>query len=155
MSQVDIIGEVDLDLLRRVASVLKKNQGKPVNFSLATHGGCFYSALGIHDLIRSHKHEITITCVGPVFSAGMIILAAADKRRAYPKTHFLVHYGTSVIGSGGEKRQEDKAFKMFKDILDDSSKVQRRVVANWLNQETYMSAERALSAGLIDEIIKI
>ena len=154
MKKLALIGDCDTALLKKATLFFTTSRGEDVQIFLSTYGGCIYSAFGILDLMRAHDKEVDVVCVGPVFSAGMVILAGGTKRRALPLTTFLIHYGTSIIEGLGEKRQEDKAFKVYKDILDKSSTVQRRVVSQWLNSETYMDVRRALLSGLIDEIIE-
>lgn len=155
MKKLALIGDCDVSMLKKATVFFTAHQDEKVTIFLSTYGGCTYSAFGIFDLMKAHRGELDVVCVGPVFSAGTIILMGGKRRLAFPLTTFLVHFGTEINDSLSEKKQSDRTFKIYKDILDKRTGVTRRVVGQWLNGETYMDARRAKMVGLIDDLIEV
>jgi ATP-dependent protease ClpP protease subunit len=145
-----LTGEVSEVMVGQVADYLAGRTGRALIYH-STHGGCFYSALGIYDLLKLHR-EVTMYLVGPVFSSGTIIALGADQRVGLPNTHFLVHYGSSVIESPAEQKQERKAEGIYRQIMLDNLKVSKRRISGWLKEETYIDAKVGLEVGLLHRV---
>ena len=162
MTCLEAIGPVDHAMLKGIAafctSLNQSATASPANgpvasIFLSTEGGDFYAALGIYDMLRASKVPVRIVCVGPVFSAGTIILMGSDDRVAYKNTTFLIHYGSSTVESEDERRQEKRVVGDYKNLFLKHLDVRSRTVSEWLRRETYMDSRRALHCGLIKGVI--
>jgi ATP-dependent protease ClpP protease subunit len=151
---VYLVGDVDDDMYDKLVKALALfRERDSIAVVLNTEGGDFYQALAMYDLLKTSGKNIRIYCSGPVMSAGVIILQAATERIAYKNSQILVHYGEEMNDSGTVAKHNQKMFKLMKNIIGDRVNVGRRTLSRWFNQETYLNAEDALSAGLIDSIV--
>lgn len=152
-STVYLIGDVDEHMYDKLTKALVLFRGREsIAIVLNTEGGDFYQALAMYDMLKGSGKNIRIYCSGPVMSAGVIILQAATERIAYENSQILVHYGEEIADSGTVAKHNQKMFKLMKDIIGARTSVGRRTLSRWFSQETYLSADEALKAGLIDSI---
>lgn len=125
-----------------------------ITFLISTYGGEFYAALAIYDLLKLHPKKVTTVAVGPCMSAGAVILQAGDVRAMTENAQIMVHYGESGSGDEGDARQNEAMHFKHKKLVGEKVTVTGRTVNNWFRQNTYFDAERALEAGLVDEVYK-
>lgn len=150
---VDLSGEVNVELYRVVLHGIRTlGINEPITFYLNTYGGDLYQGFAIYDLIKSVPQS-EIICVGPVMSAGAVILQAGKIRSSLPNAQFMVHYGEESSSSLDDSIQNRKMFEHMKDIIKERVTVKPRTVNSWFRAETYFTAQEALEKGLIDEIM--
>ena len=153
-------GEVDVDMygiLARGISDLGANQYlDSITLVLNTEGGDLYQALAIYDLIRLQQitKPIKVLCCGPVMSAGIVIMCAAEERVAMPHTQFMIHYGEEYNDAPSSVKHNKHLFGVMKDIVKARVNVSKRKLSSWFNQDTYLTANDALQAGLVTRITK-
>lgn len=131
---------------------------KPITIYLNSFGGCFYSGMAIHDVIKAAKNDVTVYCLGAVMSAGSIILQAADQRVSYPNTSFMLHDGSdSIIDAPPQSLQnwaehgKKSLHTMYRIYAERSNKP----ISFWKRKcaaDLVLTAPEALSLGLIDSI---
>lgn len=154
---VYLSGEVDVHMYKLVAySMVLLSDKEDITVVLNTEGGDYYQALAIYDLLKFHtaNRNLKILCVGPVMSAGIIILMAAKERVALPNTQLMIHYGEDSNDSAQSVKHNLDLLKKFKNILASRVNVGKRKIDGWFKHDTYYFAEDALKAGLIDRVAK-
>lgn len=151
---IRIIGDIDDRMVEQFLKQLKPQREKEITIILTTDGGCVYSAFAIYDLIKLNRDNFTfkIVAAGKCFSAGNIIMQAADVREALPNTEFLIHYGFDASTSDTEKRHNNKMDKRIRKTISEKVNVTKRTLNTWFKQETYLGAQEAVNKGLIDRI---
>lgn len=154
-STVYLTGEVDSTMYKLVAySMVLLSDKEDITIVLNTEGGDYYQALAIYDLLKFHTvhRNLKILCVGPVMSAGIIILMAAKERIALPNTQLMIHYGEDSNDTAQSVKHNLDLLKKFKTILATRVNVGKRKIDGWFKHDTYYFAEDALKVGLIDRI---
>lgn len=147
-------GEVNIQMYKVVAQALTRLSDE-FTIVLNTEGGDVYQALAIYDLLKFSEAKIKIVCVGPVMSAGVIILQAASERVAMPNAQIMVHYGEDSNDSSSTARHNADLLKLMKKIIGDRALVKRRTINQWFVKDTYFNSLQALKAGLVDRVVEI
>ncbi len=139
---------------------LDQVSSEDISIYLNTNGGEIYEVFSLHDTIRALRSNVHIIVQGKAFSAGALIsaLCATGKRQAYPNTTFMMHDISSVtlgkisdmeIDVDEGKRLKKRLIKM----LLYRTKIKREELETMFTKDTYFDAKKALSYGIIDEII--
>lgn len=157
LGTITICGAVDEGMLFKVALCLEdiklKSPKDRVVILLSSSGGEVYSAFGIVDLIENFPKPVDIIAVGHCMSAGMTILQAGTRRAATLNTHLLIHFGTETHDTKDQQKHHNSLeAKMIEQFVNRTGK-SKRVVNKWISKESYFTAQEALAAGLIDEVL--
>jgi ATP-dependent Clp protease protease subunit len=133
---------------------------KDINLYINSPGGSVTAGMAIFDTMQYIKCDVSTICVGMAASMGAILLAAGKKgkRRALPNSEIMIHQP-----SGGARGQASeiaihaehilKMRKRMNEILSERTGQPLDQVAADTERDNFMSAEQALTYGLIDEII--
>ncbi len=123
-------------------------------------GGSVSAGMAIYDTMRYLKCEVSTLCIGMAASMGAFLLAAGakGKRKALPNAEIMIHQP-----SGGAQGQATDIAIHAEQILRIKKKMNEILSANTgrpleelqkdVERDHFMTAEEALSYGLIDEII--
>lgn len=123
-------------------------------------GGSVTAGMAIYDTMRYLKCEVSTLCIGMAASMGAFLLAAGakGKRKALPNAEIMIHQP-----SGGAQGQATDIAIHAEQILRVKRKMNEILSANTgrpfedverdVERDHFMTAEQALSYGLIDEII--
>ena len=153
--------------LRRLRDIDDKNKipmnkRKPIEILLNTPGGIVYEMMGsppLMDEMKRQGYTIITTCTGYAFSCGSIILSMGSKRRMYKYSTVLIHkISSGMWGSYDDLKvsfEECKRLEgMLEDILVENTKIPKDLLLNKCGQGNwYISANDALSLGIVDEVI--
>lgn len=133
----------------------------PLTLVLSTPGGDILSSLGLYDEIREvAKSRKVITVVrGMTASMGSVLLQAGDVRKCGRQSRVMIHKAQS--GSQGFSFEIEDQLEFLKDLENqivsiyvERSGTPREVFDKELSRrkDVWLSADRALELGLIDEI---
>ncbi len=130
----------------------------PITIYLSTYGGDIYEMNAMHDAMRLLKCPIHTVAIGKVMSAGVLILAAGDRRSITENTAIMMHqvsleaYGT-VTDLASEvkytKTMQDTMYKLYAKYTGKSIK-QLEID---LKSDKYLTAQEALDYGIVDDIL--
>jgi ATP-dependent Clp protease, protease subunit len=131
-------------------------EDEDIELELNSYGGDVFMGIDLCNTLRGHKGHVTITITGIAASAASIIAMGADTIKAYSNTQLMLHNAwTYAMGNA----------KQLRKIADDLDSIGESVLASYthridadkakklLDNETYLSANKALELGLIDEIV--
>ena len=134
---------------------------KDIYLYINSPGGVVTSGLAIYDTMQYIKPDVSTICIGQAASMGSLLLAAgaAGKRSALPNSRIMVHQPM-----GGFQGQATDIEIHAQEIL----KVKRTLngiyakhtgkpidqIQKDLERDNFMSAEDALSYGIIDKVIE-
>lgn len=159
--------EVDDCTLEIVKSIMRCNmedaalpveERLPIKIFIDTNGGDVQVMWTLINAIKISKTPVHTIVYCTALSAGAHILAAGHKRFAFPGSTILVHSGG--IGYSGTVEQVESAKKYYDSLnkktndmfLTDTNvspkELKRKGAVDW-----YMSAEEALTYGIIDKIV--
>jgi ATP-dependent Clp protease protease subunit len=136
-----------------------ENPDKDISLYINSPGGSVYAGMAIYDTMQFIKPAVSTICVGMAASMGAFLLAAGakGKRYALPNSRIMIHQPSS--GAQGQASDIEIAAR---EILDVRTRL-NRVLAERTGQpveriekdtdrDNFMSAEDAVSYGLIDRI---
>ena len=123
-------------------------------------GGSVTAGMAIYDTMRYLRCEVSTLCIGMAASMGAFLLAAGakGKRKALPNAEIMIHQP-----SGGAQGQATdiaihaeqilRVKRKMNEILSSNTGKPLAEVEKDVERDHFMTAEQALSYGLIDEII--
>lgn len=142
---------------KNVISNLNEANGQEVNIKINSPGGSVFAASEIYTALRNYKGNVNIEIVGLAASAASVI-AMAGKSKMSPTAQMMVHNVST--GVGGDYRDMEHAAEILKNANDTianayilKSGMSKEKALNLMNNETWLSAQKAKELGLIDEIM--
>ena len=133
---------------------------KDIKLYINSPGGSVTAGMAIYDTMNYIKPDVSTICMGMAASMGAFLLSsgAKGKRFALPNSEIMIHQT-----SGGARGQATeiqivaenilKTKKKLNEILAKNSGRTYDEIARDTERDNYMTAEEALSYGLIDSII--
>lgn len=130
-----------------------------VNLRINSEGGDVFDGRAIYTSLVRHKARVTVDVDGLAGSIASLVAMAADKGqlRMAEGSMMMIHKPWSIaMGSAADLRQRaDLLEKVEGEIIETyhhRSLVDRGQLAQWMDQETWLTAEEAVSAGLADQV---
>ena len=134
---------------------------KDISLYINSPGGSVTAGMGIYDTMQYIKCDVSTICVGMAASMGAFLLAggAKGKRMILPNAEVMIHQP-----SGGAQGQASDIKIVAEQILKTTQKLNKiwaentnqpiEVIERDTERDNYMSAEEALSYGIIDKVIE-
>lgn len=129
-----------------------------IEIHINSGGGDAFEGIAICNYLRNHKAKITAVVDGIAASAASLIAMGADKVIMPSNATMMVHRAATY--AYGNADSLEKQAKMLRDVDDALIQSYRNrfngefhELEALLDNETYMTAEKALSYGLCDEIV--
>ncbi|WP_411736089.1 head maturation protease, ClpP-related [Paenibacillus sp. M2] len=131
-------------------------EDEEIDLEINSYGGDVFVGIDLMNTLRGHKGKVTITITGIAASAAGLICMGADVVRMYSNTQFMLHHAWTVVAGNAKKLRK---------TADDLDSVGESVLASYthrldettakklLEEESYLSASKALKLGLADEIV--
>ena len=134
---------------------------KDVFIYINSPGGVITSGFGILDTMNYIKPNISTICMGQAASMAAVILSAGTKgkRMTLENSRVMIHQPMGgVTGQATDIEIHTKEILYLREklnkILSDNTGQSIETIENDTNRDNFMSAERAIEYGLIDEILK-
>ena len=157
-------GEVDSENIHKFVKLIRyldKTDGE-ITVILDSEGGDVNLGFAAYDSIKECRNPVEVRVMGVAMSMGSIILQAADNRVMTKHSRIMIHRGQMEVGGhfNDVKRavkENDDMDKIcldiyFEKITDKDPSFKMVQLQKMLDFDTYISAEKALEIGLIDEI---
>jgi len=137
-----------------------ENPDKDISFYINSPGGSVSAGLAIFDTMRFIKPDVSTLCMGIAASMGAFLLAAGSKgkRFALPNSRIMIHQP-----SGGAQGQASDVEIHAREILYLRERLNRLLaeatgqdverIARDTDRDNFLSAEDAVSYGLIDKVL--
>ena len=137
-----------------------EDPGKDINLYINSPGGSVTAGMAIYDTMNYIKSDVSTLCVGMAASMGAFLLAggAKGKRFILPNAEVMIHQP-----SGGARGQATEIQIVAEKILQTKEKLNRILAANTgqpyevvcrdTERDHYLTAEEAVSYGLVDHIL--
>lgn len=133
---------------------------KDIQIYLNTPGGSVYAGLGIYDTMQYISPDVATICTGMAASMGAILLCSGTKgkRTALRHSRILIHQPMgSAQGQASDieitTREIQKLKKELYEIISNHSGQTYHKIQKDADRDYWMTAEEALSYGMIDEIL--
>jgi len=155
------VNEVTANLI--VAQLLfleSENPDKDIHFYINSPGGSVSAGLAIYDTMRFIKPDVSTLCIGQAASMGAFLLSAGEKGKRYclPNSRVMIHQPM-----GGFQGQATDIEIHAREILYLKSRLNQmmsehtgqtlEVIERDTDRDYFMSAEEAVSYGLIDSVL--
>lgn len=154
----NITEEAFLDFTQKL-TVLELAGFKEVFVELSSGGGNAYDALAFYSRIRLSPCKITVTAIGLVASAAVLILAGADRRCMAREAWVMTHEDETNKFTGKVTALEEHAKHLrnmenqWNELLAKHTKISLSGWTQVNKKDFYMTAQDCLRYGLIEEII--
>ena len=137
-----------------------ENPDKDISLYINSPGGSVSAGLAMFDTMRFIKPDVSTLCMGIAASMGAFLLAAGakGKRFALPNSRIMIHQP-----SGGAQGQASDIEIQAKEILYLRERLNRLLseatgqpierIARDTDRDNFMSAEDAVTSGLIDRTL--
>ena len=136
-----------------------ENPDKDISLYINSPGGSVYAGLAIYDTMQFVKPDVSTICVGMAASMGAFLLAAGAKGKRYslPNSRIMIHQpsgGAQGQASDIEIHAQEilKTRERLNRILSDLTGQAIEKIARDTDRDNFMSADDAVSYGLIDRI---
>lgn len=157
-------GEVDDDNIHKFVKLIKyldKTDGE-ILVVLDSGGGDVNLGFAAYDAIKDCRNAVTVKVIGVAMSMGSIILQAADLRVMTRHSRLMIHRGNmDVTGHFNDVKravqENDEMDKLcmaiyLSKITEKDSGFKLAQLQKMMDFDTYISSDKALELGLIDEI---
>ena len=140
-----------------VVNKIKEANGEDLDIKINSPGGDVFSASEIYSELRAYIGNVNIKIIGLAASAASVISMAGYSSMS-PTAQLMVHNVSSC--ARGDYRDMDHMSEVLKNANDtianayiSKSGMSREQALELMNNETYLSAQKAKELGLIDEIM--
>jgi len=133
---------------------------KDIFLYINSPGGVVSAGLAIYDTMQYVKCPVSTICIGQAASMGAVLLAGGTKgkRIALPNARIMIHQPLGGMqGQASDIEIHAREILHLKERLNDILTVhtgqKREKIARDTERDFFMSAEEAVSYGLIDKVI--
>ncbi|WP_373898834.1 head maturation protease, ClpP-related [Haloimpatiens sp. FM7315] len=137
---------------------LAQYKGKDINVWVNSYGGDVYAASRIYTALKEHKGKVKVKIDGVAISAASVIAMAGDEILMSPTSILMIH------NPWGNFQGEAKDLRHGADVLDEvkdtiinayqlKTKKSRAKISQMMDEETWMSAKKAVSEGFVDGML--
>ncbi|MFM9912466.1 MAG: ATP-dependent Clp endopeptidase proteolytic subunit ClpP [Methylophilaceae bacterium] len=159
-----LVGQVnDMSANLVVAQLLfleAENPDKDIFFYINSPGGSVTAGMAIYDTMQFIKPDVATLCIGQAASMGSLLLAAGakGKRSCLPNSRVMIHQpmgGFQGQASDIEIHAKEILYlrSRLNDILAKHTGQPVESIANDTDRDNFMSAEQAMSYGIVDKVI--
>jgi len=122
-------------------------------------GGCCFAASVIYSMLAEYKGNIIIKVDGCAFSAASVIAMAGDKVMMSPTALMMIHNPWTVaIGESNDMKKAANVLDEVKESIINAYHIKtglnRNEISSLMDEETFMSAQKAIDLGFADGIIE-
>lgn len=153
-----VIGGWDVNVDTFMEQLESVPNPETVTVFINTVGGTFNDGLPIFNTIAQLDAEVTIKVMGFALSMGAVLMLSGDKVQIAQNGVVMIHRAqTFSAGDAAQLRKDADVLEVMetgviKLLAQRMGKTEKEVLA-LMQDETWFSADTALEAGLIDEII--
>ena len=133
-------------------------EDETIELEINSYGGDVFAGIDLMNTLRGHKGEVIITITGIAASAASVICMGADKIRMYSNTQLMVHNAwTFARGNAKQLRKVADDLEVIGEsvLASYTHRLDAKTATKLLDEETYLSAKKAVELGLADEIVDV
>ncbi len=152
----DEIGQWGIDSKSFIEEV-KEISTENILLRINSPGGSVIDGLAIHDAIKRMPQKVTAQIEGLAASIATIIALGADEISMSQNSLFMIHnvWGGETGGAKDMRKAADLMEKMgdrLVNIYVSKTGKDETEIRNWMDEETWFTADEALEAGFIDYV---
>lgn len=142
----------------KVSAALAEADGEEVELNISSNGGDVLAASEIYTALRSYKGNVSGNVVSLAASAASVIACACQPLRISPTAHIMIH--NAWLTSSGNKSDKQQDITLLEGIdesiinaYEAKTGQSRDVLADLMNKDSWLNAQKAMEAGFADEIM--
>ncbi len=155
--------------LREVSDQITNSGAKKINLQINSPGGSVTEGLAIAAFIKGFPAEINTTIIGLAASIATPIALAGDTVSMDRDSFFMIHNPWAMAGGEAEDLREtadlldkmrDQLAQVYLQKISANKKLVNgrkdstlKQIIQWMNNETWFTAQEAFDAGLVDKIV--
>jgi len=162
---VFVVGQITDNVASLITAQLlfleSENPKKEIYLYINSPGGLVTAGLGIYDTMQYIKPDVSTLCIGQACSMGSFLLTAGakGKRFSLPNSRIMVHQPSSGFqGQATDIEIHANEILYLKEklnkILSKNTGKSVKTIEKDTDRDNFLSAQDALSYGLIDEVVK-
>lgn len=131
-----------------------------IKLYMNAQGGQQYSVMAVIDMMRAVKCDVQTVALGSVSGNAVLVLAsgAKGKRLAMRNTRIIVNQPLggvqgSYIDVKLQAAEQNRNLKIAQVLLSQTSGMSMDEAAEMLDRDTFLSAEQAVAAGIVDAVV--
>lgn len=131
-------------------------EDEKIELEINSYGGDVFAGIDLMNTLRGHKGEVIITITGIAASAASVICMGADKIRMFSNTQMMIHNAwTFARGNAKQLRKVADDLEVIGEsvLASYTHRLDAKTATKLLDEETYLSAKKAIELGLADEIV--
>jgi ATP-dependent Clp protease protease subunit len=137
---------------------LAQHKGKNLTVWVDSIGGVVWAAAGIYNALKEHKGKVTVKIDGKALSAASIIAMAGDEVLMSPAAVMMIHNPwVRAAGDAAELRHMAGVLDEIKAAIVNAYELKtgrpRDEISRLMDEETWMSAQKAVELGFADGIL--
>jgi ATP-dependent Clp protease protease subunit len=157
----DITEELARDFMEGLLELASHDPLKEIVVYIDTYGGSPYSMFAMHDMMRHISCPIYTVGVGKIMSAGVLLLAAGDRRSLMPNAVVMLHQVSSGIQGKTSGMQveldhltdiQTRMYRLYSKYTKKTIQEIKTYLADTLDK--FMTAQQAKEFGIVDEIVE-
>ncbi|MFW5437111.1 head maturation protease, ClpP-related [Paenibacillus apiarius] len=129
-----------------------------IELEINSYGGDVFAGIDMMNTLRGHKGTVTITVTGIAASAASVICMGADVLKMYSNTQLMLHKAWTIVAGNAKqlRKAADNLDSIGESVLASyTNRIDANMAEKLLDEETYLSASKAVELGLADEIIDV
>jgi ATP-dependent Clp protease, protease subunit len=150
------------DVMAQLICLEALDAAQDITMYINSPGGSFTALAAIYDTMLYVKPDLRTVCIGQAASAAAVILAAGTpgKRLALPSARVLLHqpWASGVFGQASDMEIQASEVLRLRNWLETAIAVHsgRSVedISEDIERDKILTAEQALTYGLIDQVIE-
>lgn len=145
---------------KRVGAALRQIGEQDVFVDINSPGGDFFEGVTIYNMLRAHKHKVTVRILGLAASAASVIAMAGDEIQIGKAGFMMIHNAwVFAIGNRHDMQEAAATLEVFDDAMAslyaDRSGQDKKQAARWMDDETWFNGDSAIEAGLADSLLTV
>ncbi len=160
-----LVGQVEDQMANLIVAQLlfleSENPDKDIHLYINSPGGSVTAGMAIYDTMQFIKPDVSTMCIGQAASMGALLLTggAAGKRYCLPNSRTMIHQPLGGYqGQATDIEIHAKEILQMRDrlneILSHHSGQTVEQIAIDTERDNFMSAERSVEYGLIDQVLQ-
>lgn len=138
-----------------------EDPGKDISLYINSPGGSITAGMAIYDTMNFIKSDVSTICIGMAASMGAFLLAAGEKGKRYalPNSEIMIHQ--PLGGAQGQATDIEihakriiEIKRRMNEILSEKTGQPMEVIERDTERDNFMSAQRSVEYGLIDDILE-
>lgn len=149
--------------------LLEENQDEEIELLINSPGGSVFDGMALASLIARRPQKTVTTAIGVAASIASVILLAGQKVRMDKRAFLMIHDAWAFsAGDASDLRKDARLLEKISNelaqiytdkieandkLVDGDKEKTKEMVRRMMKAESWLTAQEALSLGLIDEIV--